>query len=117
MGSICPPCQLLLRPGDQRSLDQMKDLRDSARMNSSEALGETRKQRLRNAAQFAARRLGSRDPAAIPAAEIQLCRRADGSDFVLGEGRSLPGLTWVPLLEPCAHLSKKLNLQSATLPT
>jgi hypothetical protein len=44
--------------------------------------GEARKQRLRSAAGGP----GAREVVLIPASEIVLCKRPDGSDFALGEG-------------------------------
>lgn len=72
--------------GQQRGLQQTKQLADSARTDGGESAGEARKQRLRDSARSAAGGPGAREVALIPASEIALCKRPDGSDFALGEG-------------------------------
>ena len=57
-------------------------------MDGGESAGEARKQRLRDSARSAAGGPGAREVALIPASEIALCKRPDGSDFALGEGAS-----------------------------
>jgi hypothetical protein len=70
-------------------MQQTKQLADSARMDGAESAGEARKQRLRDSARSAAGGAGAREVALIPASEIALCKRPDGSDFALGEGASV----------------------------
>ena len=89
--------------GQQRGLQQTKQLADSARTDGGESAGEARKQRLRDSARSAAGGPGAREVALIPASEIALCKRPDGSDFALGEGvpASYP-ISQVKLLnQPC----------------
>ncbi len=76
---------------------------------AGDSVGESRRNRVRAASR------NPRDPANIPAAEIQICKRADGSAFSLGEGARFFVLRLGPFAALAAFTSCSMWMRTRVL--